>query len=93
MPLLDGRTQDFPGVKFEVKICDSAKVVEYILNGNVDFGFITREITNRLIELEKFAEEEYVLASATNSDLVSENARDLGSRRFVKFPGADILFE
>lgn len=91
--LLDARSKEFPGIKLEVRICDSEKVAELVLNGEIDFGFLTRELANRNLSLEKFAEEEYVLASASAADLNFSNARELLERRIVHYPGENDLFD
>lgn len=90
--LLDARSCEFPQVKLEVRICDSEKVAALVLDGTIDFGFITRDLPNRMLKLEKFAEEEYVLASSAASDLSFESARELLDRRFVGYPGESDLF-
>ncbi len=90
--LLDRRAKEFPQVKLEVRICDSEKVVSHVLDGSIDFGFITRDISHRSLKLERFAEEEYVLASSTANDLSFTSARELHDKRFVRYPGASDLF-
>lgn len=90
--LLDQRSREFPKVKLEVRICDSDRVVQQVLDGSIDFGFVTREISHRSLKLEKFAQEEYVLASHAASDISFSNARELLERRFVRYPGAEDLF-
>lgn len=91
--LLDARAREFPKVKLEVRICDSEKVAELVLAGEIDFGFITRELPNRSLHVEQFAAEEYVLASANSSDLNFDTAKELLEKRVVHYPGAADLFD
>lgn len=60
-PLLARFRERCPGVTLNLAIMDSAAVLEEVLNYNVDFGLVGREIQEERVESFVFAEDELVL--------------------------------
>lgn len=91
--ILLSKRKKFPEVNFKITICDSSKVIEMLLNGDIDFGFITTDIQHKDIVQNEFVREEYVLAGSTPESVTIANLKDLKSKKFVKYPGMDVLFQ
>jgi DNA-binding transcriptional LysR family regulator len=91
--ILLNKRKKFPGINFKITICDSAQVVELLLSGEIDFGFITTELPHKEIVHKEFVKEEYVLAGPSADSVEITNLKDLKIKNFVKYPGMDVLFE
>lgn len=90
--LLDKR-KTFSDVDLRVTLCESQKVIELLLNGEIDFGFVTTKVQHKDILFQEFVREEYVLVSSSEKQIKNLNQKDLKERNFIKFPGMDVLFD
>lgn len=90
--LLEQR-KNFPGVRLRVTLCESEKVTELLLNGDIDFGFVTHRSTHKDIEAREFVREEHVLVGNSEAQVRNLNLKDLKESNFVSFPGMDVLFD
>jgi DNA-binding transcriptional LysR family regulator len=59
----------YPGISFEIRIDDSAKVVEAIQSNDLFFGIVGAKIPARKIKYEPFAEDELILVCSGNNAL------------------------
>jgi len=91
-PLLLQKRAKFPDVELQVTICHSEEVLERLVAGEIDFGFITRTLGHKDVERTEFAREEYVLVGADKAAM-ARGARELLEERFIDYPGMDVLFE
>lgn len=64
----------YPGISFEIRIEDSAKVVESILANELFIGIVGAKIPARKITYEPFAEDELILVCAGNNPLAPKIA-------------------
>ena len=88
--MLSVKKKEFPKIELKVEMHDSESVVQKVLNGDVDFGFITQEITHSNINNINFCNEDYVLLTSTQitkSDIKLENLN------FVGHPDFQSLFD
>jgi DNA-binding transcriptional LysR family regulator len=90
--LLDKR-KNFPGVNLKVTLCDSQRVTELLLKGDIDFGFITYLIPHKDIQYKEFVREEHVLVGPTEKSVDIDNLKDLKAQKFIKYPGMEVLFD
>lgn len=88
--LLAARSKDFKEVGFKVKICSSDEVMQDVLDGNVDFGFVTKKYEYRDIVIKEFASERYVLVSKDN--IRNFTLKDISAYGFINYPGMDVFF-
>lgn len=77
----------FPGIDLNVTICHSESVIELLLSGQIDFGFVTKVPDHHDIKATVFAHEHYVLISRNPRDLKISRPAELLERDFVQFPG------
>ncbi len=89
--LLEKRNK-FQNVSLHVTLCESYKVIDLLLNGDIDFGFVTTVAQHKDILYQEFVREEYVLVSHSEKLLKNLNLKDLKASHFIKYPGMDILF-
>lgn len=90
--LLNKRMANYPNIELSVKICDSEEVLERLLNGEIDFGFITKNLVDKNIESKEFAREEYVLVGKNKKDLKIEHSAELKRLAFIQYPGMEELY-
>jgi DNA-binding transcriptional LysR family regulator len=90
--LLEQR-KNFPDVRLRVTLCESEKVTELLLNGDIDFGFVTHRSAHKDIEAREFVREEHVLVGNNESLLKNLSLKELKGTSFVSFPGMEVLFD
>lgn len=89
--LLEKR-KNFSNISLRLTICDSLKVIELLLKGDIDFGFVTTRVQHKDIVYTEFVREEYVLVGPTEKSINIESLRSLKEQNFIKYPGMDVLF-
>jgi LysR family transcriptional regulator, transcriptional activator of the cysJI operon len=92
-PLLLEKQKEFDQVDLKVTICHSPQVIEMLVSGEIDFGFVTSKLKHNEVEFLEFGKEEYVLVSANKADLSFKSLADLKEMNFINYPGMDELFE
>jgi DNA-binding transcriptional LysR family regulator len=90
--LLDKR-KSFSGVDLQVTIIDSDGVIQKLMDGAIDFGFVTKQRKHPVLNYAEFAREEYVLAADKSYKKILIHPKELKDQNFVKYPGMDVLFE
>jgi DNA-binding transcriptional LysR family regulator len=86
--LLKNREQNFPEINLSVTIAVNEVIENLILNGQVDFGFMT---TNSLrLNARPYCFENYVLVSRKKQTL--KTVADLKKLKLIGFPELDLIF-
>lgn len=83
---------EFPEIRFEIDILPNEQITQLVLEGKLDFGFVTGERLNPELRFEKFSDESYSMI-ANDRDLfrpLKDNA--LGKLRLISYPGWDLFF-
>jgi DNA-binding transcriptional LysR family regulator len=75
-----------------VTLCESNKVAKLLMNGEIDFGFVTSPLRHADIVSREFVREEYVLVSDNESQMKNLSLQELRRCNFIRYPGMDILF-
>lgn len=84
--------RDFPQIQFEIGILPSEKIIQELLEGRIDFGFVVGERLNPELRFEKFAEEHYSAVASSQEILKPLIQKDFKSLRIVSFPGWELFF-
>lgn len=92
-PMLLKDRESFEKVDLRVRIVPSESVLEFLLSGDIDFGFVTKKVNHNDLVYEEFAREQYVLVSSRKDDLKLSSNKDILSKDFVSFPGMEVLFD
>ena len=82
-----------PGILFEIGILPSEQIVQSLLKGEIDFGFITGEKLNSELRFEKFSQEKYSAVGADRNllkPLIKQNYKKL---RMISHPGCELFWE
>ena len=76
--------KDFPGISFEIRINDSAKIVEAVANNELLLGVVGAKIATAKLQYHPFAEDELILAAASGNPVPSEiSMKDLEELPFI----------
>ena len=82
----------FPEVQFQIEILPNQKIVDGLLEGRLDFGFVVGERLAPELRFEKYSDETY---SAVAVDRKLFNAFEKGqaeSLRLIAYPGWELFF-
>jgi len=60
---------DFPGISFEIRINDSAKITEAVANNEILVGVVGAKISNSKLQYQPFASDELILAASANATI------------------------
>lgn len=80
----------YPEVQLEVDILTNEKIIERLLDGSIDFGFIIAERPRTEFHYEKFSNEMYSAVAADKNLLEPLNGKKEAALRLIKYPGADL---
>jgi DNA-binding transcriptional LysR family regulator len=90
--LLRERRKRFPELELNVTLCPSDEVIEKLLDGEIEFGFVTKKTQHLDIHFTPFCPEEYVLIADRAEALDGITSDSLKASNFVAHPGVEVLF-
>lgn len=88
--MLNVKRKDFPGIELNVEMHDSDTVFQKVLNGDIDFGFITKDIDHPQIRKINFCNENYVLLCSPKQLSISKKPEE---HCFINHPDFSSLYE
>jgi len=75
---------EFPDISFEIRINDSAKVVEAVAGNELLLGVVGAKIAKAKLQYQPFAEDELILAAASNNPVTSQiTMKELSKLPFI----------
>jgi len=92
-PMLLERRRKYPGLEIQLELVPTDKVFNRILDGTIDFGFVTKRIDHPRLEYLPFCKEEYVLVAAPDVDVSQLRQGELLEAKYIDYPGFDVYFE
>lgn len=92
-PILLKKRARFSKIDLSVRISANDEIIELLLAGNIDFGFVTRRSENPAVQHESFAQEEYTLVGSDEKLLRSLTSDGLNKLPMISYPGMDVLLE
>jgi DNA-binding transcriptional LysR family regulator len=76
--------KQFPGISFEIRINDSAKIVEAVAGNELLLGVVGAKIATARLQYQPFAEDELILAAASGNPVAPEiTIEELGKLPFI----------
>lgn len=64
--------KEFPGISFEIRINDSAKIIEAVAGNELLLGVVGAKIATAKLQYQPFAEDELILAAAKDNPVPSQ---------------------
>jgi DNA-binding transcriptional LysR family regulator len=83
---------EFPKIQFDISILPSEQIVDGLLQGTYDFGFIVGERLNPELRFEKFSDEKYSAVAADRKLLKPLIDLNISELRIISYPGWDSFF-
>ncbi len=84
--------RDVPGIRFEIDILPSEPIVEGLLSGHYDFGFVVGERISPELRFEKFGDEHYSAVGADKKLFDSLSSKAFEEVRIISYPGWESFF-
>lgn len=91
-PMLLRARKSFSKIDLKVEICHSQEVLDKLVAGVIDFGFMTESIPHKDVDQVEFAREEYVLVGADKKNITDIDLKSIAKIPFVNYPGVETLF-
>lgn len=88
--MLEIKNRDFPEIELSVMMNDSTSIIDDVINGDIDFGFITKKADHPLLNEITFCNENYILLTAPKSCIGSQT---IDALEFIEHPDLSSLFE
>ncbi len=85
------KIMDFPGIRFEIEILPNSEITRLLLEGKIDFGFITGERLAPELRFEKFADEHYSLVAADQKFFEALKQKKFNEFRLISYPGWELF--
>jgi DNA-binding transcriptional LysR family regulator len=86
------RRRAHPGIELTVRLAPSPQVMQMVLDGDIDFGFVTQKTRHPMLAVRPFCQEEFVLVGADGKDLAGIKASTVLQKKFIHFPGSDAYY-
>lgn len=90
--LLEKRSK-YSKVDINVTIAANDEVIEKLIQGEIDFGFVTQKSDNPVIQHEPFAHEQYTLVGRDRDLVRSISAQSIPEIPFIFYPSMNALLE
>ena len=91
-PMLLERRLEYPGLELRVELYPNEEVLENVINGRFDFGFVTEKVQHISLTYQSFCQEEYILVSSNAAQLAELDSENLVEQKFIGYPGMDTYF-
>ena len=82
-----GQIAEFPDIRFEIGILPNEQILQALLEGRLDFGFVVGEHLNPELRFEKFADERYSAVAADSKFFGPLTSRNSAHLRLISYPG------
>lgn len=92
LDLMLAKRQSHPNIELKILLRTSDVVEKLLLEGAIDFGFLTQKTENPAIHLAPFCEEEYVLVGPSQGNLEALSLKIIAALPFVSYPGMEVFF-
>jgi DNA-binding transcriptional LysR family regulator len=92
-PMLLENRRKHPKLEINLELVPTDKVFNRILDGIIDFGFVTKKIDHPRLQYIPFCKEEYVAVAAPDIDLGALSEGKILEFNYIDYPGFDVYFE
>ncbi len=81
------KLRDFPEIRFDIDILPNDQIIQLLLEGKIDFGFVAGEHLAPELRFEKFSEEHCSLVSVDQKLFEALKKKDFEKFRIISYPG------
>lgn len=91
-PMLLERRREHPALELKVELLPNEQILPLVIDGKIDFGFVTEKVEHPLLNYVKFCDEEYILVGADKHEVEGLNTDNLLQSRYIDYPGMGVYF-
>ncbi len=91
-PMLLERRLKHPELELKVELLPNEQILPLVIDGNIDFGFVTEKVEHPLLNYEMFCDEEYILVGANQNQVATLDKDKLLQQRYIDYPGMGVYF-
>ena len=91
-PMLLERRLEYPALELKVQLLPNEEILPLVIDGKVDFGFVTEKVEHPLLSYQNFCDEEYIMVGANQGDVASLTVDTILDMRYINYPGMGVYF-
>jgi DNA-binding transcriptional LysR family regulator len=91
-PMLLDRRRAHPGLELSVKLLPNENILPLIIDGNINFGFVTERVEHPLLQYQNFCDEEYILVSSSKDQVGQMDFDNILRQHYIGYPGMGVYF-
>lgn len=91
-PMLLERRREHPALELKVELLPNEEILPLVIDGKIDFGFVTEKVEHPLLNYLSFCDEEYILVGANQNEVATLDADNLLQRQYIDYPGMGVYF-
>lgn len=91
-PMLLERRRAHPLLELKVELLPNEEILPLVIDGKIDFGFVTEKVEHPLLVYKNFCDEEYILVSASQDEMAVLDMDNLLQQRYIDYPGMGVYF-
>lgn len=91
-PMLLERRIRYPELELKVELLPNDNILPLVIDGKIDFGFVTEKVEHPLLAYQKFCDEEYIFVGADADKISTLNDTNLIEQKFINYPGMGVYF-
>lgn len=92
-PMLLKRRLEFPELEIKVDLMSNDEILPLVIDGKIDFGFVTERVDHPVLNYLAFCDEEYVLVGSDAEVFTGLNNDKLLDRKYINYPGMGVYFD
>ena len=91
-PMLLERRLHYPDLELKVQLLPNDDILPLVIDGKIDFGFVTEKVEHPLLNYLNFCDEEYIFVGANAEQIQNLSSENLISQKFINYPGMGVYF-
>ena len=91
-PMLLERRLAYPALELKVQLLPNTEILPLLIDGKMDFGFVTERVEHPLLDYRKFCDEEYILVGPKNLNVLDLQIDNILDYRYINYPGMGVYF-
>ena len=91
-PMLLERRLDYPDLELKVELLANEEILPLVIDGDIDFAFITEKVEHPLLSYQNFCDEEYIMVGTRQSQLNILAGDNIVDQKFINYPGMGVYF-
>ena len=91
-PMLLERRRNYPLLELKVDLLPNEDILALVIDGKIDFGFVTEKVEHPLLQYKNFCDEEYIMVGADQETVSTLATDNLLQQQYINYPGMGVYF-